>query len=241
MLKVRHVKKAYGGLKVMDDFSLELEEGLVHCLFGPSGCGKTTLLRLLAGLAAPDEGSIGTPEGADRAMVFQEDRLLPWLTVRENIAYALESRIGRSAALAEADRCGGQVGLGAFLGALPGQLSGGMQRRVAIARALACRAELLFLDEPFKGLDYSLKQELMGLVQELCSRGRQTILLVTHDPEEAYCLADWVHMVEGPPLSVVKQLDVAAFRKTLANGAEAAGLQQFRALLMKPGAVDQRH
>lgn len=236
MLSVERLHKRYAGLKVMENFSLELEEGRVHCLFGPSGCGKTTLLRMLAGLTAPDAGSFRLPQDElSFAVVFQEDRLLPWLTVRNNIAYAVESRLGRSAALMEADRCGECVGLGDFLGALPNQLSGGMQRRVAIARALVCQAELLLLDEPFKGLDYALRQELMGVVREECRRKGQTVLLVTHDPEEAYCLADRVYMVEGPPLSVAMELDVAAFRREITGEDEGTALQRFRVLLTRSG------
>lgn len=246
MLKMVGLQKMYGGFRVLEDFSLELEEGRIHCLFGPSGCGKTTLLRMLAGLTTPDAGSIRLPQEELRfAVVFQEDRLLPWLTVRDNIAYAVESRLGRAAALMEADRCGERVGLGDFLGALPSQLSGGMQRRVAIARALVCQAELLLLDEPFKGQDYALKQELMGLVREECRRKEQTVLLVTHDPEEAYCLADRIYIVEGPPLSVAKDLDVAAFRRETVGEDEHAGehaddgaaLQHFRVLLTQHGRV----
>ncbi len=239
MLSVERLHKRYAGLKVMEDFSLELEQGRVHCLFGPSGCGKTTFLRILAGLTAPDAGSIRMPQDElSVAAVFQEDRLLPWLTVRDNIAYSVESRMGRAAALVEADRCGQRVGLGAFLRAMPSQLSGGMQRRVAIARALVCQAELLFLDEPFKGLDYALKQELMGLVREECRRKGQTVLFVTHDPEEAYCLADRVYMVEGPPLSVAKELDVDAFLREITGEEEGAALQRFRALLTQSGRMD---
>lgn len=208
MLSLEHVYKAYSGLAVMEDFNLELEEGRVHCFFGPSGCGKTTLLSLLSGLAQPDQGAVVLPGGAAGAVVFQEDRLLPWLSVRHNIAYALESRVGIHAALAEADRQAGQAGLGSFLDALPRQLSGGMKRRTAIARALACQADLLFLDEPFKGLDYSLRQDLMKLVLEEKKRLNQTVLLITHDPDEAAFLADRVHVVEGPPLKIVRQLDV---------------------------------
>lgn len=239
MLSVKHVKKAYAELTVLERFSLDLEEGQVHCLFGPSGCGKTTLLRLLAGLSAPDEGTVGGPDRIEKAVVFQEDRLLPWLSVRENIAYVLESRIGLRAALTEADRYGEQVGLGSFLNALPSQLSGGMQRRTAIARALAaCQSGLLFLDEPFKGLDYSLKLELIKLVRGLCSQKGRTVLLVTHDPEEAYYLADWVHVVEGPPLSVVNQLKVAEFLEADAHGDGEASLQRFRRLLTQSGTAD---
>ncbi len=236
MLSVDRIAKAYAGFQVLEDFSLELEEGRVHCLFGPSGCGKTTLLRILAGLVSPDTGCVRMPQDElGFAVVFQEDRLLPWLTVRDNIAYAVESRLGRTAALAEAERCGQRVGLNDFLGALPSQLSGGMQRRVAIARALVCQAGLYFLDEPFKGLDYALKQELMALVREECRRKGQTVLLVTHDPEEAYCLADRVYKVEGPPLSVALELDVGTFRREIEGEDEGAALQRFRALLTQSG------
>lgn len=241
MLKMEGLQKTYDGFRVLEDFSLKLEQGQIHCLFGPSGCGKTTLLRMLARLTVPGAGSIQMPDGLSLAVVFQEDRLLPWLTVRNNIAYAMESRLGRSAALMEADRCGKRVGLGDFLGALPSQLSGGMQRRVAIARALVCQAELLLLDEPFKGLDYALKQELMGLVRKECRGKGQTVLLVTHDPEEAYYLADRVYIVEGPPLAVAKELDVGAFRRETAGVDEPAddssALQRFRVLLTQPRRV----
>lgn len=192
-IRLRSVSKAFAGQVVIDGLSLDLPPTGLIGLSGPSGCGKTTLLRLLAGLDQPDSGSI---EGlADRtvSMVFQEDRLLPWLSALDNVAVVLASRD-------EARYLLEQVGLSEFSDHYPAQLSGGMKRRVALARALARPADLMLLDEPFTGMDAELKQRLFGLLREAASE--RPVILVTHDIPDIEALSDVVYLAEGPPISL---------------------------------------
>lgn len=221
MLSLQSVYKSFGSAAVMKDFSLVLNPGSIHCLFGPSGCGKTTLMRMLAGLITPDRGSMTGVEGGETAFVFQEDRLLPWLTARENVSLVLESRRSRRQAAAAAAACLAQVGLGAFLDAYPEELSGGMKQRAAIARALAYGGGTLLLDEPFKGLDHSLRLELMELVLDRFTAGEaRTVVMVTHDPDEALYMADTVYMLKGPPLQLERTLAIPLTRQERRAGPE---------------------
>lgn len=207
-LMLNGVSRRFGGFTVLDRFSLTLEKGRIHCFFGPSGCGKTTLLHVLAGLQKPDGGAIAGMQGLPCSFVFQEDRLLPWLTVRENVTFVLEGRMERREADAAALRVLERVGLLSFRDSYPDALSGGMKQRVSWARAMAYGGELLMMDEPFKGLDRALKLGLMEDLLRFAERDRVTVLLVTHDREEALLLADTIYMLQGPPLSVSSRLDI---------------------------------
>ncbi|MDF2921942.1 MAG: cmpD2 [Paenibacillaceae bacterium] len=230
MLSLNGISKRYNRLEVMREFSIGFQPGRVHCLFGPSGCGKTTLLHLLAGLTEPDGGELQGVREESFSFVFQEHRLLPWLNVQENIRLVLESAMPRkeadSLALRELER----VELAEFALAYPDELSGGMKQRVSIARALAYGGSVLLLDEPFKGLHHALKQTLFRQVLEYGDKGSRTILLVTHDPDEALQLADTVHVLAGPPLSIVRQFAIDIPRDQ--RQSEPERLQQYRAALM---------
>lgn len=173
MICFSHVDKSFGSLPVLRDFSLSLGQGEQLCLIGPSGQGKSTVLNLAAGLLLPDRGSVS--RATDRiSYVFQEDRLLPWLSARQNVALVSGSE--------EAARWLCALGLGDFLDALPSSLSGGMARRVAIARALAYPADLYLFDEPFKGLDEQTLHAVLGVVKKAIFG--KTALFVSHNPEE---------------------------------------------------------
>ena len=170
----------------LDRLDLTLEEGEFLCLVGPSGSGKTTLLRILAGLDRGFTGRLSLPPGLHSAIVFQEPRLMPWLTVLNNML--LVAGPGDMAARERALALLEEVDIAGFADAYPGQLSGGMQRRVALARALLVAPELLLMDEPFVSLDMPTANHLRALVTRLWRSRRMTTIFVTHDLREAMVL-----------------------------------------------------
>lgn len=194
--------------EVLHDVSLSVEPGEFVCIVGQSGCGKTTLLRLLAGLALPDEGTVridGAPvagPGADRAIVFQNYTLFPWMTARKNVRFGIRQarrELTREQINRRADEFLERVDMLHAADKYPYQLSGGMRQRVALARSLAMDTDILLLDEPFGALDARIRGELQQLVETLCSGGRErkTVIFVTHDIHEAVFLADRVLYMEG--------------------------------------------
>ena len=183
------------GINVLSGFTLEVPDSGRVCLFGKSGCGKSTVLRLAMGLAKPGSGRITGTEGLAVSTVFQEDRLIPWKTVLENVALFADGTERAAAdgteraAAAPADRAAyylRALGLGDVLHSLPGELSGGMKRRVALARALAHNFDMLVLDEPFTGLDEAAKRNAIELVSR--ETAGKMLLLATHDLLEAEAL-----------------------------------------------------
>ena len=182
MIRIEHLCKAYDGKPVLRDFSLTMESGEHLCLMGPSGCGKTTLLRLLMALERPDGGGIAGLDGLRMSAVFQEDRLLPYLTAAKNISVAA----GCTETAAEKALL--QVGFDPEdLKKNAVQLSGGMARRVSIVRAMLTSGDAVLLDEPFKGLDDLTREKVMQFVKE--NLKNRTTILVTHDPRDAKDLA----------------------------------------------------
>jgi ABC-type nitrate/sulfonate/bicarbonate transport system ATPase subunit len=186
-------------LNVLRGLNLHIRGGECLAIVGASGSGKTTLLRVLAGLEEADEGSVlidGEPVhgvGTERAVIFQEPRLLPWRTVIENVAFPLEVRgLSREEAERRARRYVQLVGLGDFARAFPSQLSGGMAQRVGIARALAIQPEILLLDEPLGALDAMTKLTMQEELARIWREEKVTMVVVTHDLEEAIYLADRV-------------------------------------------------
>jgi len=198
LLEVENLRHAYGAHEVVADLSFSLGRGAIGCLLGPSGCGKTTVLRCIAGFENVHGGVIrlagrtvsGTgvmvpPEKRRVGMVFQDYALFPHLTVAGNIAFGLRSGSGeRVRELAEL------VGLSSSLEKYPHEISGGQQQRVALARALAPRPELLLLDEPFSNLDVDLRERLSLEVRDIIHASGATAVLVTHDQQEAFAMAD---------------------------------------------------
>ena len=173
MIRLTNVSLALGGRAVFSDCSLELPAEGVTVFRGPSGAGKTTLFRLLLGLQKPDSGTIDGFPFTKPAVVFQEDRLLPWASAQDNVSLVSDS--------AAAERTLGALGLGENLRQLPRELSGGMRRRVAIARALSYGGDALFLDEPFTGLDDENKKIA---VRAILGAG-VPVYVITHDDAEA--------------------------------------------------------
>ncbi|MGW1778118.1 ABC transporter ATP-binding protein [Streptomyces sp. NPDC002143] len=218
MLRLESVGRSYGDHRVLDGIDLTVPDGQLLCVVGPSGCGKSTLLRTIAGLSPADQGTVtvdGTPVTGvpDRlAVVFQDygRSLLPWLTVRDNVALPLRRRgLDRAARRAEATRILARVGLDGTARRHPWQLSGGMQQRVAIARALVCRPALLLMDEPFGSLDAQTREDLEDLLLEVHRADGPTIVFVTHDIDESVYVGDRVVVLSpGPGSRVVLDLPV---------------------------------
>jgi ABC-type nitrate/sulfonate/bicarbonate transport system ATPase subunit len=218
MLRLDSVSRHFGEQHVLDGITLTVPDGQFLSVVGPSGCGKSTLLRTIAGLLPAQEGTItldgtpvtGVPERL--AVVFQEygRSLLPWLTVRDNVALPLRRRgLGRAARRAEAETILERVGLHGVARRRPGELSGGMQQRVAIARALVCRPSLLLMDEPFGSLDAGTREDLEDLLLEVHRTNGTTIVFVTHDIDESVYVGDRVVVLSpGPGSRVVRDLPV---------------------------------
>lgn len=209
-LRLQSVAHAYALHSVLEDVSLTLEAGRTLALVGPSGCGKTTLLHLCAGLLTLQAGRLDN--GFERpAMMFQQPRLLPWKTARENIALGLKARgVARSERLERASRAAAALELDAeALAMFPHQLSGGMQSRVALARALVLQPDLLLLDEPFSALDVGLKAQLHAQILHEQAASGLALLMITHDLMEAVRLADAVLVMAAEPGRIEHRLDLA--------------------------------
>lgn len=203
-----------GALPVLHEISLPIAAGAFVAILGPSGCGKSTLLRMIAGLDQPSAGEIrlgGRPvTRADPrcAVVFQEPRLFPWLTVEQNVRFGAR----RLAAPPAPEALLGLVGLGEFRRAHPHQLSGGMAQRAALARALIGGPEVLLLDEPFAALDALTRMQMQDLVADVYQRLRPTVVLVTHDVDEALTLADRIVIMGRRPATIAATVDVPLAR-----------------------------
>ena len=191
MLNLNGLSKTYNGKVALAPATLTFAGHSFTCIVGKSGCGKTTLLRLVAGLETPTAGTISLTGTEQRiGIVFQEPRLMPWLTVEENLAFPLTGRLEREEIRARVEPLLELLGLEGFRQALPRQISGGMAQRVALGRTLAHDPEVVLLDEPFGSLDYFTRRALQGEIGELHRRTGKTFLLVTHDVDEALALGD---------------------------------------------------
>ncbi|EPF66714.1 ABC transporter ATP-binding protein [Pseudomonas syringae] len=203
LMDIRVEHKAFAGNTVLHGIDLSLQSGEIVSLLGPSGCGKSTLLRIVAGLEQDFRGSVPRIQG-EVAFVFQEPRLMPWLTVAQNIGFSDDDRYDRHwvGQLIE------EVGLSGFADALPKALSGGMAQRVAIARGLYSHPAVLLLDEPFSAVDAFTRMKLQDLLLQLAARHAITLLLVTHDVDEALYLSDRVLVMGSRPGTITHQLPI---------------------------------
>jgi sulfonate transport system ATP-binding protein len=212
LVEVRVDSRRYGARTVLDHLSLQIESGEIVSLVGPSGCGKSTLLRIVAGLDRQYQGEVrlnGVPQqgpSSQIGVIFQEPRLLPWLTVADNVGFEAGRHGGRDPRV---QQLLAEVGLAGHENALPKALSGGMAQRVAIARGLFSQPDLLLLDEPFSAVDAMTRMRLQALLLSVARAHGTAALLVTHDLDEALYLSDRVLLMAPAPGRIDREYRVA--------------------------------
>lgn len=221
-LQIEHVNKVFqldsGSLRVLEDIDLKIEGGQFISIVGASGCGKSTLLRMIAGLEHPTAGKIIVngeevkKPSVKIGMIFQESRLFPWLTVEENIAFGIHGEISKEEKKSKVQGLIDLVQLSGFEKALPRQLSGGMQQRVSIARTLINNPEVLLLDEPFGALDALTRINMQNEVMRIWKVEKNTMILITHDIDEAIFLSDRILVLSDRPGVIRRDIRVDAPR-----------------------------
>ena len=244
---MRNVRKVFGEdaerYLALDGIDLEVSQGEFVCLLGPSGCGKSTLLNILAGFDRASGGTVdfdGAPvrgAGRDRVMFFQDAgaALLPWLSVEENVSFALRVRsVPKPEWPAIIDKYLAMVGLAEHRKKFPSQLSGGMRQRLQIARALAVEPKVLLMDEPFGALDALTRRRMHGFLLDIWQRTGKTIVFVTHDIAEAVTLADRICVMSlGPGSRISEVIDVKLPRpRDIADPAAAKIFRKVEELLV---------
>jgi thiamine transport system ATP-binding protein len=242
MLSLRDVSVSYDGVPAVEDVSFDLPDGLVMAVLGPSGSGKSTVLRAIAGLEPLTRGTISW-DGADLAgtpthkrgfaLMFQDGQLFPHLTVARNIGYALRLRRARNTG-ARVEELLALVGLEGYADRLPATLSGGERQRVALARSLAVEPRMLLLDEPLSALDAELRERLGGDLRRILREAGTTALMVTHDHEEAFAVADRIAVLRAGRL--VQEGDISEVWRSPADPATALFLGYARVLDGEPAA-----
>ena len=236
-IEIKNINKSFDGrgknLSVLEEISLTIDDGELVCLLGPSGCGKTTLLRLIAGLDQPTSGEIiangelvEKPSG-DRAVIFQQYSLFPWLTVIQNVTFGLEISGGsKEENIQAAERYLKSVGLLEFKDSYPHELSGGMKQRVAIIRSLLNHSPILLMDEPFSALDMQNRHKLQEQLIGVWKRFENTIVFVTHDVDEAVYLADKIVLLDKNPGKIAEIISVDLERPRKRDSHEFLDIQE---------------
>ncbi|MBL0729559.1 ABC transporter ATP-binding protein [Piscinibacter sp. HJYY11] len=214
-LKVEGLAKRYGDSTVFDSVNFDIRQGEFVCIIGHSGCGKTTILNVLAGLEHASEGHVFMDNrevagpSLERGVVFQGHALMPWLTVRANIAFAVRSKWPlwtRAQVNEHVEKYVAMVGLSAAIDKKPSALSGGMKQRVGIARAFAIQPRMLLLDEPFGALDALTRGTIQDELLRICAETHQTVFMITHDVDEAILLADRILLMSNGPQARVAEI-----------------------------------
>jgi ABC-type nitrate/sulfonate/bicarbonate transport system ATPase subunit len=244
-IEVTGLRKSFatdkGALSVVDDVSLQVADGEFIAIVGPSGCGKTTLMRMIAGFIPSDEGRVvidgvtrtrPSPQGI---LISQHGSVFPWLTVQQNLMFGLNGAQSTSEKVAIADHYAAIVGLKGFEGSYPHELSGGMLKRVELARALAVKPAILYMDEPFSALDALMSLRMRNELLRILGQERHTVLLITHDVEEAIHLADRVMVLSPRPTRIQATFEVKLPHPRKLTSPE---VQQLRTAILKELGVE---
>ncbi len=216
---LKNINMDFNGLIVLKDFNLDFSSDSITCILGPSGCGKTTLLNIIAGTIKPKQGELIGFENKVLSYIFQEPRLLPWLTVRGNIEFPLLDIYPSKKRKEISKRFLRLMDLEGFKTFYPNHLSGGMKQRVSIARAFAYPSDIILMDEPLKGLDFKLKLNLIQTFTKLWAVEKRTVIFVTHDVDEALMLGSQIIVLSKAPAEIKTKLkiDIPYLNRNLNN------------------------
>lgn len=218
--ELNDVSVRFSSLEVLDRVSLDFPRNEISVVLGPSGCGKTTILNLLTSMVKPSEGGVSGIENQRFSYLFQEPRLLPWLTVEGNLRFVLDELKNKEERTEICRRMLQMTGLSDYARWYPGNLSGGMRQRVAIARAFAHPSDIVLMDEPFQGLDLKRKLNLIKQFTDLWEEERRTAVMVTHDIGEAIRLADHVYVLTEKPARLADSFSIDIPRPLREPGSE---------------------
>lgn len=209
MISLVNINKKYNdNMEILRDFNISFEENKISCLFGPSGVGKTTIVNIAANLIPFDNGKVIGVEKAVYSYVFQEPRLLEWYSVYDNIDFVLKDVYAEEKRVNIINNYINLVDLKGYENYKPKELSGGMCQRVSLARAFAYPSNFLILDEPFKGLDMKLKNEMIILFKKLWNESKRTVLFITHDVDEAVTLSDSIYIINNRPVEIIRKINM---------------------------------
>ena len=211
-LKIENLHKSFNEVKLFDNFNIEIKENTITCILGPSGCGKTTLLNMISGSEPNNSGIFNGFNDKILSYIFQEPRLVPWKTVKENISFVLKK--ADSELISKYIRL---VNLDEFADYYPNKLSGGMKQRVALARAFAYPSDLILMDEPLKALDIKLKLNLINSFRKIWQFDKRTVIFVTHDIDEALLLGNDVYIFSKAPVSIKQKFSIDIKDRNLTN------------------------
>jgi ABC-type nitrate/sulfonate/bicarbonate transport system ATPase subunit len=230
---LRNVRKSFDKdrerLEVISDLSFDVRDSEFVAIVGPSGCGKTTLMNIIAGFLQPDSGAVlvnGVPRlkpNAKGVMITQQGSVFPWLTVRQNLLFGLSDEMPDRESLAK--EYADLVGLEGFEDNYPHELSGGMLKRAEIARALVVKPEILYMDEPFSALDALMSLRMQNELLRILAKEKHTVLLITHDVEEAIHLADRILVLSPRPARIQASFDVTIPHPRRVSSPEAQALR----------------
>lgn len=207
-LEIKSLNKNFGDIELFSDFSMTFHEGTITCILGPSGCGKTTLLNIIGGILKPDTGQLSGFIEKSMSYIFQDPRLLPWLTVEENIEFVLSREVPAEQRHKIAGQLIRLMELEDFASYYPSKLSGGMRQRVSIARAFAYPSDVILMDEPLKGLDIKLKLNLIRIFSRMWQADKRTVIFVTHDVDEALLLGSDIIVLSRPPAQILINIQI---------------------------------
>lgn len=207
VISIYDINKKYGENVVFKDFSIHLYKNKINTILGKSGCGKSTLLNIVSGVIDNDTSEVKELKALGISYIFQEDRLIEWLTVEDNIKLVCGKKYNRADIDSICDKYLDLVGIKEFKKYYPQMLSGGLRQRVNIARGLMYASEVIIMDEPFKSLDIKNKQSIMKKIKKIQREEKRTIVFVTHDIDEALYLSDKIYVLHGSPVKIKKILD----------------------------------